>query len=343
MVLATKNRRILLIMPSFFNYQKQLSDAFKEDGWDVRCYDDRPKESFFAKAVIRINRSFLSSSTTAFVKRIINENKTFDPAIVFVINGQSFLEKHILLMREQFCKAEFVLFLWDAMANFPYSAKMLHLFDRRYSIDRGDVANDKRLSFLPLFYFPSSVSTQNGQVKNKQVAFVGTAHPGKMSNILTFLETAKKSGLPTNFYLYLQSKVVWIYYHFVYKDFRRTSSKDFQYKKITTKETFDIYDGSEYVFDAPREHQVGLTMRTFECLGMRKKLITTNQDIKHYDFFNPENIYIFDGKNLDFSNIFFTSSVFKDIPSEIREKYTSAYFVQIIGKEREEPTYLVDL
>ena len=65
---------------------------------------------------------------------------------------------------------------------------------------------------------------------------------------------------------------------------------------------------------------MGLTIRVLEALGAKKKLITTNKDIVNYDFYHPENIYVYDGK-VDLENIFFTSEYF-EIDYEIYKKYS---------------------
>ena len=46
----------------------------------------------------------------------------------------------------------------------------------------------------------------------------------------------------------------------------------------------DIFKKSRAVLDIPIAGQNGLTMRTFECLAMKKKIVTTNENIKQYAF-----------------------------------------------------------
>ena len=51
---------------------------------------------------------------------------------------------------------------------------------------------------------------------------------------------------------------------------------------------------SKALVDVQQPHQTGLTMRTFEALAARKKLITTNDDVKSYDFYHPNNVMVID-------------------------------------------------
>jgi hypothetical protein len=47
-------------------------------------------------------------------------------------------------------------------------------------------------------------------------------------------------------------------------------------------------------------------MRTFECLGLRKKLITTNFEVINYDFYSSKNILIIDRQKPSIPLSFFT-------------------------------------
>lgn len=47
---------------------------------------------------------------------------------------------------------------------------------------------------------------------------------------------------------------------------------------------------------ATQQPYEGLTMRTFETLGASKKLVTTNAQVRDYDFFDPSNILVIDRK-----------------------------------------------
>ena len=82
-----------------------------------------------------------------------------------------------------------------------------------------------------------------------------------------------------------------------------------------------IYSDSRCVLDSAQAGQLGLTIRVLEALGAKKKLITTNEDIVNYDFYNEENIYVYDGKSFDFESPFFKET-YKEIDKEVYEKYS---------------------
>ena len=90
----------------------------------------------------------------------------------------------------------------------------------------------------------------------------------------------------------------------------------------------DIFENSKCILDAPQAGQSGLTIRSIECLGAKRKLITTNEDIKKYDFYNENNILVFND-NLEINNNFF-SSPFIEINEDIYTKYSLRKWLETI-------------
>jgi len=76
-----------------------------------------------------------------------------------------------------------------------------------------------------------------------------------------------------------------------------------------------------------RENQYGLSFRVFEAMALEKKIITDNEKIKNYDFYNPNNILVL---NKDFSNITkeFFETPYQALPEEIYKKYTLEKWVE---------------
>ena len=61
-------------------------------------------------------------------------------------------------------------------------------------------------------------------------------------------------------------------------------------------------------------------MRTFEALGAGKKIITTNNEIKKYLFYNSNNVFVIDRENIELEKAFFESNfnpINKDMLSEM--------------------------
>lgn len=63
----------------------------------------------------------------------------------------------------------------------------------------------------------------------------------------------------------------------------------------------------------------GLSLRFFEAMEFQKKLITTNKEIFDYDFYHPNNIYVYGHSTMSMEA--FLSLPYNEIESEITDKY----------------------
>jgi len=77
---------------------------------------------------------------------------------------------------------------------------------------------------------------------------------------------------------------------------------------------------SKCIVEICEEGQIGLTLRPFDALFTRRKLITTNRQIKFMDFYHPNNIYIIEDELLSGIENFMVKS-YKQISDEIINKY----------------------
>jgi hypothetical protein len=86
-------------------------------------------------------------------------------------------------------------------------------------------------------------------------------------------------------------------------------------------EYIKISGNSRAIVDVEHPKQKGLTMRTFETLGKEKKLITTNGNIRAYDFYNDANISIIDRANPAINKEFIYLP-FRPLPEILYYKYS---------------------
>jgi hypothetical protein len=104
---------------------------------------------------------------------------------------------------------------------------------------------------------------------------------------------------------------------------------EFISKHIQISKVNDYISAAKLLLDISRKEQKGLTFRVFESLGLEKKLITTNSDIKNYDFYNPKNILIISEENPIIPIDFFNNE-YEDIPEFILKKYTLSNWVDVV-------------
>ncbi|HEY0091450.1 MAG TPA: lipopolysaccharide core biosynthesis protein rfaS, partial [Flavobacterium sp.] len=69
--------------------------------------------------------------------------------------------------------------------------------------------------------------------------------------------------------------------------------------------------------------------RVFEAMGLGKKLITTNPDIVNYDFYNPNNIFVWEESTNEIPE-YFLNTPYEELPENIYRKYSQENWVKTI-------------
>lgn len=320
----TGKKELLLIMPRFFNYPELIIDELNQLGYEVDFFDDRPSSNAWIKAIIRINKNLIKGYIKRYFDKVMKtvEIKKYD--VVFLISGQSlsFSAEMIEHIKRTQSQARFLLYQWDSEINFPYIKTVQKYFDKIYSFDKTDVNKSSKLRFLPLFYTRNyeEIGSEDKSDYKYDFCFVGTAHPKKYKFIKMMSEQLKEVYPKQFIYFFFPSKIVFFYRKIHDKELRKAKYSEFNYVPLSGKEMEQIYENSRCVLDSAQAGQNGLTIRVLEALGAQKKLITTNEDVINYDFYCPENIYVYDGK-IDLENPFFTKE-YKKINHDIYNRYS---------------------
>ena len=99
------------------------------------------------------------------------------------------------------------------------------------------------------------------------------------------------------------------------------------YEEVITK-----IKKSKCLLEINLEGQEGITLRTLEALFFNKKLITNNIKIKEYDFYNENNIYVINDKNISNETLIEIKTFLKlkkqKINDEILKKYTFEFWLK---------------
>ena len=74
-MIQLKNKKILFVSVSFFNYEKAIVSKLEELGAIVDFYDDRPSNSLINKGIVRLNKKLISSKINHYYKKILKEMK----------------------------------------------------------------------------------------------------------------------------------------------------------------------------------------------------------------------------------------------------------------------------
>jgi hypothetical protein len=245
------------------------------------------------------------------IKRLKKNNEIQD--VIITIKGD-FIDPKSCLDFKKFTKKS-VAYFNDSANRCPKIKQVIPCFDEVYSFEKGD-CKKYNLKFITNWIYPiqkSKTKTTEYQVFNISSKDKRTPLILKISSIL------KEKSI--NYKIIIFDK----------KNKNHKSSVEYISKQIPLTEVNDYLHNSQVLLDINRIGQKGLTFRVFESLELEKKLITTNADIKNYDFYNPNNILIIDEKKPNIPLEFF-SNEYQKIPEDILKNYTiEAWVNQIIS------------
>lgn len=329
-----KSKRILLIAPVFFEYYKDILAELRNMGYEADYICDTYSNSSFSKALGRVNKKLIRGfMRNAFSRNIRPKiwGRKYD--FVFMVAGMTFAFSSDMVeeIREIQSEAQFILYQWDSEGNLPFVKEIHPFFDRIYSFDPKDCQNNKIYTFLPLFYNRQyekvGKNTKSSEWKY-DCSYIGTAHPQKYKSV-NQMSKALKDLMPRQFiYHYMPSRMKYLYHKLFAEEFRDARFSEFQKEKLSGSISAKIFEQSKCILDAPQAGQCGLTIRTIECLGAKRKLVTTNVDIKNYDFYRETNILVFQGE-IDANSDFFTKG-YDDVPEEVYQKYSLRQWINTL-------------
>lgn len=294
----TKLKPTMLLIALRGYYDCDIKAAFEDLGLEVDMVNERPRDSVAFKAAVRLNLNVYGGTMRRYYHSLLEQRRGKDYDYVVVIRGEYFTEESIAEYRSEFKSAQFILYLWDSAANYPAVKQRWGLYDRVLSFDRRDVEeNPGALRFRPLFFVDAfdRRRMQRGSSKPQYTAvFVGTAHSDRPQVVNCVKQQIEESGGSFYSYWYQPTSVLFYYNRLKGDGFAGLKSSEVHHQFLPRDEVAGILSSARATVDAEHPKQVGLTMRTIESVGLGIKLITTNADVKNYDFYNAENICVID-------------------------------------------------
>jgi len=301
------NKKILLFSPQFFGYGEAIADKIRSYGAEVDYYDERPGNDFMTKALIRIDKSLLNRKIHKYYSNIISSLKADHYDYVLFLNLEAISEKDLLELKKRQPNATFIMYMWDSVKNKKHTASLLPYFDLKHTFDKVDSENQayESFNFRPLFFLDEYRNLGKDVPKEIDLLFVGTVHSDRYQLLMKIRNLCESMGKKTDFFMFFQSKKLFYARKASDKTFSNAKMADFQFVSLTKEELIKKLERSKVVLDIQHPSQTGLTMRTIEMIGAEKKIATTNERIKDYDFYSPNNILCLDRDNIKLNTSFF--------------------------------------
>ena len=319
-------KNILLFCPQFLDYDQILRGGLIKQGARVKLYDERPSQNSIIKALLRINPYWLSFLSNRYFLNIFEKEKNTDFDYIFIIKGEALTPKVINIMKKYFKNSKLIFYSWDSLKNVKYMDKKIDLFDKAFSFDRADCDSFKNVSYQPLFFSsPFSFKTNKALKVDKKydLIFIASLHSDRYKVLNKILNNTRLNKPDISFYsfLFYPSKLFFLLRKIFDRQFYKVSFKEVQWQSLSQHEVIKRIMQSKIVIDINHPMQTGLTMRTIECMALKKKIITTNMNIKYEKFYSNSNILIIDRHNPIIPKDFIDSP-YQDIVDEDIDYYS---------------------
>jgi hypothetical protein len=311
-------KRILMFSPSFFGYENEIKKELENKGADVFLYDERPSNDFFTKLCIRLNFQLLiRKNIYEYHNNVLEQTKNIKFDYLFLVSPEAINVDLINKIKSIQKNIKTYVYMWDSLKNKKNGFALLDIADKFFTFDPGDITINKKVQFLPLFYIDDYKDiSQNSVDVLYDLSFVGTVHSDRYQ-IIKLLEKDFK----VFYYFYSPSKLLFKLQKLLKGSFMNIETNDIHFDPFKKNELLKLLNESKAIIDIEHPEQKGLTMRTIEMLGAKKKFITTNSNIREYDFFNDENILIIDREN-PVVNKRFLDIPYRDIDKLVYDKYS---------------------
>lgn len=314
-----KDKRVLFITFDLSGYYEQIPKALEKHFDDVEFHN-------IAHIKFKYKNMFqrLHSALYKIIKKKKLKNYYKLQPLVESTKGKSY--DHIIIVRpDLFFDSQlkslksrtehFVAYYHDSINNIARKKDVIHFFDKVYAYEKKDVA-DYRLHFLPNFIYLSDYS------KDVTVEYSAFTIMSKDYRLETLKEVAKFFTKKNISYLFL-----------VHSDKEQAQSQYYKNirKRKNNQDVLEHISKCKFIVDVHKYGiQDGLTFRVFESLFFEKKLITSNADIKTYDFYNAKNIHVIEpNKPVEIPETFFTTP-YEPLSKSLYQKYHYSHWLEII-------------
>jgi hypothetical protein len=319
MAQSDKDKRILFITYDLSGYYDSIYTELQNRYGQVDYYNTINYSYRYKNAWQRLKAFFYKTFYKTKLKNFykyepliaeVSKNK-YD--IALVIRPDVFVDDHLKILRK--ISGKFIAYYHDSINNIPRKKDVLHFFDEIYSYEKRD-ADTYKLKFIPNFMY---YEPEGSNPEPETDAFSVMSDDYRVKVLQKLGKVLSDTGYSYRFYVKRDNAETDPYITYIQK-------------RINNEGVLQHIKQSRIIVDIHKFGiQDGLTFRVFEAMAFQKKLITTNTDIKNYDFYNPSNIYVIeDADNISIPEGFIETP-YQPLPREIYNRYTVSHWVDMVA------------
>ena len=321
-------KTFLLVMPEYSDFPDLFMKNLKKSEFQASIISDKLPNFKY-----RGNERILN-----FFKKTFLKDKIFKKKLVAQFKQKEFLKianklpenyDYILVIRpDQFPipfienlkkkTTKLIAYQWDGIEKFPEVKNYFSLFDSFFCFEEvKDIGNVKQITNF-YFDFDNFHSLPAIQKTTQPILyFVGLDWENRRKKIDDFVRFAVDNNILLNFYLQEFDK-----------NENKNSNINYIKNRITFAENLEFVKKSDVLLDFVDPRQVGLSIRFFEAMYYKKKVITDNKMVKTYDFYHPDNIFVIDDNYDQIEE--FIKIPYQEIPEDIVKSYSFSTWIRKI-------------
>ena len=277
-----------------------------------KCFRDNLEFLNYRVILFRSSSSFMHNKMNylklIFSILIYNSKKTK----ALIIRPDLFDVKFLKKITEKIPKN--YAYQWDGLSRYSEVTSLINSFNKFFVFDHNDILNYENVYKLNNFYFDCYSDIKKTTEIEYDVYYVGS-YDSRINQLIDVCEILYKLGFKLNIKIPCNGKEAALLKKYSYINTNRNNR--------TYKENLINVFKSKVLLDFSHKnlHQ-GLSFRVYEAIGYSKKIITTNNLVVNYDFFNKKNIFLYNEKSTAQELKSFILNDFVDLGKTLKEKYS---------------------
>jgi len=323
--LNLNKKNILLIMPFYFEYEKQIEKCLSRNGANVWSFNEN------------INKNYINRFFSIYCKKVYKKavNISYDKLLknlpqhmdyVFIIKGSTITYNYVQKLKKIYCQAKFIMYQWDSVANYQKALELSKWCDYNFSFDPDDSIK-YGWKYRALFFDPELCILD--KEKRYDLTFICSLHSERAKLYRAIKNFSKEREYKFYGYLFTDKMSYFRQKYLNHNPKFDVQINNLKFSPLSQRDISSIYDVSKCLVDYKFDNQMGLTMRSIESLGHSCKLLTNNHNIKKEDFYNPNNIYVYDMESIDIPEDFLLTE-YESVDQHIYHKYSIQGWVEEI-------------
>ncbi|WP_379967848.1 hypothetical protein [Epilithonimonas sp. UC225_85] len=265
--------------------------------------------NIFHRLILKDKNYFLKKEKQLFEKFAEKrlKNKKYD--IAFFIRADMYSEKLITKVRHQ--SKKMVSYQWDGLEMYPRIFNYYKYFDRKLVFDGNDIRKFPQYNLLPLpIYHYTENIFHDPEKEEIDLFYIGVGLDERIKMSYNIEKYSKENNLRFKAILTVPE----------FREEKKTESVSLQHTGISLEENETYTSKAKAVVDFKMNSHNGVAFRFFECLNQEQKFVSNNKNLKDYDFYHPDNIFITDFADLVGLKEFLQKPYHK-IDRQVVEKY----------------------